>query len=90
MTRKNAAGVTDWVDADDAPELTDAFFDAAEISVAGRVVQRGRPALKFPKQLISLRLDQDLLQRLRALGPGWQTRVNDALRGMLETLEKQD
>ena len=32
------------------------------------------------KRPISLRVDADVLERYRATGPGWQGRMNDALR----------
>lgn len=32
------------------------------------------------KQQVSLRLDRDVIDRFRAAGPGWQTRMNEALR----------
>lgn len=32
------------------------------------------------KQLVSLRLDRDVVERFRATGGGWQTRVNEALK----------
>ena len=32
------------------------------------------------KELVSLRIDQDLLEHFQADGPGWQDRINDALR----------
>lgn len=48
---------------------------------------RGRPKSERKKQVISIRLDADLLGELRASGPGWQKRVNDALRLLL--VEKQ-
>ena len=32
------------------------------------------------KAFISLRIDQDVLERFKADGPGWQSRINDALR----------
>jgi uncharacterized protein (DUF4415 family) len=35
------------------------------------------------KKLVSLRLDQDVLERAKADGPGWQTRINDILRNAL-------
>lgn len=42
---------------------------------------RRRGAQKTPtKEMISLRLDRDVLERWRATGPGWQGRVNEALR----------
>ena len=44
-------------------------------------LRRTRGAQKTPtKQLVSLRLDQDVLLRFRATGPGWQARMNEALR----------
>lgn len=36
------------------------------------------------KEAISIRLDMDLVEKLRASGPGWQSRVNDALREWIE------
>lgn len=53
----------------DNPPLDDEFF-----------ARRGRPPLENPKQAIKLRLDADLVARLRASGPGWQTRANAMLR----------
>ncbi|USI72703.1 BrnA antitoxin family protein [Sphingomonas morindae] len=40
---------------------------------------RGRPR-GTAKQSVTLRVDQDVLERFRAEGPGWQTRINAALR----------
>ena len=41
----------------------------------------GRGPQKAPtKKLVSLRLDPDVLDHFRAQGPGWQARVNEALR----------
>ena len=40
---------------------------------------RGRPKGET-KQMVSLRLDKDILERFRATGPGWQSRINEALR----------
>ena len=39
-----------------------------------------RQALPGVKQLVSLRIDQDLLEYFQEGGPGWQDRINDALR----------
>lgn len=41
--------------------------------------RRGRPA-GSDKTLVSLRIDNDVLERFRATGAGWQTRINQALR----------
>lgn len=32
------------------------------------------------KQQVTLRLDPDIIAKFREGGPGWQTRINDALR----------
>ena len=38
------------------------------------------PAIPGAKELVSLRLDQDVLAHFQADGPGWQERINAALR----------
>ena len=69
-------------DPDTAPELTDEFFDKADLHYGETLLRRGRgrPPLDTPKKLVSLRLDQDVIDSFRAGGPGWQSRVNAALR----------
>ena len=32
------------------------------------------------KEQVTLRIDQDVLEHFQAGGPGWQDRINDALR----------
>ena len=32
------------------------------------------------KQQVTLRLDRDVVERFRSTGPGWQRRINEALR----------
>ena len=54
---------------DELPEIDDAFI--------ARAKRRG-PLRR--KTAISIRLDSDLVDRLRATGEGWQSRANDALR----------
>jgi len=68
-----------WVDPDDAPELDDDWFDRAEIRIGDKVIRRGRPP-GSAKRLVSLRLDQAVIDHFRAGGPGWQSRLNEALR----------
>ena len=36
--------------------------------------------MEKPRQQVSIRLDADVLAKLKASGPGWQTRVNEILR----------
>lgn len=71
-----------WVDPDDAPEQTVEDFTRAHLYRGDTLIRRGvgRPPLDNPKKLVSLRIDQDVLERLRALGPGWQTKAAEALR----------
>ena len=44
----------------------------------------GRPKSSSPKVAVSLRLDQSVVAHFRAGGPGWQTRINAALRKITE------
>jgi uncharacterized protein (DUF4415 family) len=42
---------------------------------------RGRPRKRGPNKVpVTIRIDIDLLDELKASGPGWQTRVNNAVR----------
>lgn len=78
-------------DFDDNPEWTETDF--AQARQAGEVLPseavaaltkrgRGRPA-GSDKERVTLRIDRETLERFRAGGPGWQTRINDALRKAL-------
>ncbi|MCL6706371.1 BrnA antitoxin family protein [Pseudomonas sp. R2.Fl] len=40
----------------------------------------GRPKSDNPKRAISIRLDADVIERFKATGEGWQSRINEALR----------
>ena len=46
--------------------------------------QRGRPA-GSDKESTTIRFDRDVLAAFRAGGPGWQTRMNAALRDWLKS-----
>ena len=82
MLAKKPLGSPDTVDPDDAPELTPGMLDQAEVFEGDRFIRRGRgrPKSDAPKETIAIRLDQDVLARLRASGPGWQSRINQMLR----------
>jgi uncharacterized protein (DUF4415 family) len=41
---------------------------------------RGRPRVERPKESVTMRLDAEVLDALKASSPGWQTRVNDLLK----------
>ncbi|MBB3997729.1 BrnA antitoxin family protein [Aureimonas pseudogalii] len=74
---------SDWIDPDDAPELTDEWFDRADLHENGVLIRRGRPPAEHPKARVTLRLDAEVAAALRASGKGWQTRVNQALKDWL-------
>ena len=38
------------------------------------------PSLPGAKELVSLRIDRDVLDHFQESGPGWQDRINSALR----------
>lgn len=59
-----------------ARPFTEAFPQLADAARRAR----GRPPLADAKQLVSLRLDAEIVRRLRASGPGWQSRANDVLK----------
>ncbi|MDO9713610.1 BrnA antitoxin family protein [Paracraurococcus lichenis] len=75
----------------DAPEWTETAFAEARTDhevvpaiVADHARRRGRGPQKTPiKEMVSIRLDRDVVEALRASGPGWQTRANDLLRKAL-------
>ena len=70
------------------PEWTEVDFAKASgpetlspLELAAFPLTRRRGAQASPtKTPISLRVDADVLERYRATGPGWQGRMNDALR----------
>lgn len=55
------------------PELTDEMLRHAVVN------KGGRPRSPNPRLLISLRLPPEVVERWRATGPGWQTRMADRL-----------
>ncbi|WP_343504778.1 BrnA antitoxin family protein [Alloyangia pacifica] len=72
----------------DAPEATDAQLAQAKpfteafpaLAKKMRKSAGGRPKASNPKVAVSLRLDPEVVARFKAEGPGWQTRINEALR----------
>lgn len=66
-----------YSDPDDAPELTEEFFERANEYVGERLVS----------ECITIRLSADVLESFRTTGPGWQTKIDAALADWLETHE---
>lgn len=84
---------TEWVDPDDAPELTAEFFEKATPMIGGREVTieeyrravkdsvlSKSPPLDDSKVAFVFRLDADIFAAFAATGDEWEARMNDALR----------
>lgn len=77
----------DWDAVSDSPEWTAEDFAQArpfaevfpELAESIRR-SRGRPKIEAPKQQISLRLDSEVIEKFKATGKGWQSRINDVLK----------
>src|SRR5256885_16737660 len=53
--------------------------ELVEIVLNRKRGERG-PQKAPTKQQVTLRLDRDVLDRVRSTGPGWQSRINNALK----------
>jgi len=69
---------------EEIPELTDEFFERADLHVGGKLVQRGRPKLSRRKVLLSVRYSLEVVEYFRSTGDGWQTRMDEALKEWLK------
>lgn len=49
-----------------------------------RMKRRGRPKADSQKVQLTVRYDQDIIEAFKASGPGWQSRMNNALREWLK------
>ncbi|MDP2433586.1 MAG: BrnA antitoxin family protein [Pseudomonadota bacterium] len=98
MNAKLPVTTSTWIDPDDAPELTDEWLEKGTYRIDGKVVspeegkaafrealRRGRPKADTVKQSLTVRYDADIVAAFRSSGPGWQSRMNAALREWLET-----
>lgn len=93
MTENSKPIVTDWDPEDDAPELTEEVATRAQISIGGKVIRKATGTLTRPgrppigaqaKQQVTLRLPREVIAHFKAAGPGWQTRISDALQRYAE------
>ena len=62
----------------DARSEAEAAFKKATVKVAEAPPKTN--VVPGVKEQVSLRIDQDVLEHFREGGPGWQDRINDALR----------
>lgn len=71
-----------WSDPDDAPDLSARAWKA---KLDAAPVKRGRPKAVDTKLSTTIRIDRDVLLAFKKAGPGWQTRINAALRDWAAT-----
>ena len=72
---------------DDSPEWTDEDFARARplAEAMPGLMRKVRGRQKSPiKERITIRLSRDVVGRFRASGPGWQVKVDTALRDWLK------
>jgi uncharacterized protein (DUF4415 family) len=71
--RRVDAHVTKAREYSELPELDSEMLSRATVR------KGGRPIATNPRQLITIRLPADVIERWRSTGPGWQTRMADRL-----------
>jgi len=64
----------------DPRHRAEAAFKAATTKPPEPLPMPKSPALPNAKEMVSLRIDRDVLDYFQDAGPGWQERINDALR----------
>jgi uncharacterized protein (DUF4415 family) len=64
----------------DAMPFTDAEWEQVK-----PLVRRGRPLGSGTKTQVTLRLDVEVVEKFRATGDDWQTRINDALKSWVQS-----
>jgi uncharacterized protein (DUF4415 family) len=62
----------------DSRQAAEAAFKSATTKPAE--LPPKKPAVPNAKELVSLRIDRDVLDHFQESGPGWQDRINEALR----------
>jgi uncharacterized protein (DUF4415 family) len=72
----------------DAPELDANWFESADEYHGAKLVRRGRPPGTSRKTQMTIRVSNDVLDFFRASGPGWQTRMDEALRQYVEAHQR--
>ena len=80
MNVKSKRSRRTWRDPDDAPELTAGWAAGANVYHGKQLVRRGRPPGSAKKTQTTARISNEVLAFFRASGPGWQTRMDAALR----------
>jgi uncharacterized protein (DUF4415 family) len=64
----------------DAVSVAEAVFKPATPSADETVRAQRKVGIPVSKELVSIKLDSDLVAHFQEDGPGWQERINDVLR----------
>jgi uncharacterized protein (DUF4415 family) len=64
----------------DALSVAEAVFKPAAPAATEPVRAQRKGDVPVSKELVSIKLDSDLIAHFQEDGPGWQERINDALR----------
>ena len=67
------AHVVEMGEYDELPELSEEMLARAEVK------RGGRPLSENPRKQLTIRLPADVIERWKASGPGWQTRMAERL-----------
>lgn len=65
-----------------AMDAAEALFQPKKAVIAPAVE---RPRLPHAKELVSIKIDSDVLAFFQEAGPGWQDRMNDTLRAAMQS-----
>jgi uncharacterized protein (DUF4415 family) len=61
-------------------DAAEAAFKAATTKPPAPILQNKPPSVPGAREQVTLRIDREVLDHFQADGPGWQDRINDALR----------
>jgi uncharacterized protein (DUF4415 family) len=73
----------------DARSIAEAAFKPATPAAAEPVRVPAKTGIPVSKELVSIKLDSDLLAHFQEDGAGWQERINDALRQYLALMGRK-
>lgn len=93
MKKKVIKSKPSWSKVDDVPEWSKEQLARAELAKGGKVIReasgtltrpRGRPKKAETKELVRIRLSPEVTRHFRSGGRGWQTRIDEALCGLIQ------
>lgn len=86
QARAQSESASNWQQVRQALHDQDQQAEAQTQAIAELIERkRGRPVQGEPKTAISLRIPNSVLAAFKQTGPGWQTRMTDALQDWLRT-----